>query len=67
MTYLDLMRPTEYQTVRQAIFPSEGALLWFMRKHLAELEQCRAIVRVNRRKLINAPVFDEFVLMHAEG
>jgi predicted LPLAT superfamily acyltransferase len=67
MTFSDLVRPTDYQTVRQSWFPSDGALLWFMRKHLAELEACRAVVRVNRRKLINAPVFDEFVMMHAEG
>lgn len=57
-----LRSPSEYQTERETLFPSPGALSWFMRRHRSALTAAAALVVVNRRLLVVPDRFDRVVL-----
>lgn len=57
-----LRRPEAYRAEREQIFPSDGSLEWYTRRHRRALEAAGALIRVGGRVFVHAPRFDEFVL-----
>lgn len=57
-----LVLRTDYITPRPHIFPSEGALDWYIREHKTALIDCGAITLIRGRWLIAPAAFDSHVL-----
>lgn len=58
----DMLPLPEYQQQRQAIFPSQDSLRWFIRQHHAELVEQRALLMPAGKKLISPSAFDSVVV-----
>ena len=56
-----LKTPAEYRSDRASLFPSEGALAWFTRRHREHLIAAKALVAINRRVMVDVPNFDRAV------
>jgi hypothetical protein len=63
LAILRLCTPAEYQSDRRQVFPSTASLQWFMRRHRRKLAEARAILKPAGRLMVDALVFDRFVLM----
>lgn len=57
-----LKTTADYQAQNSHVFPSETALLWFMRRRREKLVSSHAFVVVNRRVLVDAEIFDRVVM-----
>jgi hypothetical protein len=48
----------DYQASRDNLWPSVGSLEWYVRRNFQRLVELGALVKLNGRKLVVAPVFD---------
>jgi hypothetical protein len=58
----ELLTFPQYQERVAHLFPSVGALEWFFKMHRSQLLEAGAVIILNRRRLIRAPVFDRTAL-----
>lgn len=58
----DLVGLNAYRAARQHLFPSEGSLQWYLRRHRDRLIAAGALKLHAGRWLVHAPSFDAFVL-----
>jgi hypothetical protein len=61
-TAAEMVPLPEYQQQRQAIFPSQDSLRWFIRQHHHELVEQRALLMPAGKKLIAPSNFDRVVV-----
>lgn len=57
-----LMPAAEYAAARPMLFPSQTSFRWTERRYQAELAGCGALLKLNGRKLVNPPLFDQALL-----
>lgn len=51
-----------YCSARETLFPSEGALRWFIRTHRSGLVAAGALMKLRGRPLVHAEHFDRYVI-----
>lgn len=61
-TAAEMVPLPQYQQERQAIFPSQDSLRWFIRQHHAELVEQHALLMPAGKKLIAPSNFDRVVV-----
>jgi hypothetical protein len=52
---------TEYREQRQHLFPSNGSLEWFVRKHRATLIEAGALLMIGGRHFAHPEKFDAYI------
>lgn len=57
-----LVAVSHYREPRQHIFPSEGSLQWYIRRHRDALIACGALLMIAGRWQVNPEQFDTQVL-----
>lgn len=57
-----LMLPQQYRSSRQHMFPSDGSLQWYVRRHRTALVSAGAILLIAGRTHIDEQRFDAFAL-----
>jgi hypothetical protein len=57
-----LKTPADYMSEAGVAFPSPAALDWFIRRHRKRLTAAGAVLKINRRMLIDQERFDRVVL-----
>lgn len=63
MLLQNLQSLDEYRKSRSHIFPSYGSIQWFIRKNREVLMSLNALSYPTRKMLINAPAFDNAVII----
>lgn len=58
----DLCPLPAYRERRARIFPSQGSMAWFVRKHKSELVRAGALVMISGQWFALEPRFDEVIL-----
>lgn len=57
-----LLTLPQYRDQRQHLFPSDGSLTWFIRRHRDALVKAGAYLMIAGRRQVNPARFDEMVL-----